>query len=151
MPFYRFPRVTVHKDYYEREYRAKCLSSGCLLKVAIIVLVVILPFITTYSTGGKLLNKTDRLHSFLAKNRNFDRTANCSIQEQTLCPNALPWWSRLPLCVRIFNSQINPASNLESSCITSRKSITYRHRQRWQSWGVDDHCASARSWFWSLA
>ncbi len=71
MPFYRVPRVTVHKDYYQREYRAKCLSSGCLLKLVIIVLVVILPFITTYSTGGKTLHFSFML-SFLAKNRNFN-------------------------------------------------------------------------------
>ena len=54
MPFYRFPRLTIHKDYYTREHHTKCLSSGCLLSAFIIILVVVLPFITTYSTGGKL-------------------------------------------------------------------------------------------------
>jgi len=53
MPFYGLPRVTLHKEYYTREYRIKCLSSGCLLRAAIIILVIVLPFITTYSTGGK--------------------------------------------------------------------------------------------------
>lgn len=53
MPFYGLPRVTIHKEYYTREHRIKCLSSGCLLAAAIIILVVVLPFITTYSTGGK--------------------------------------------------------------------------------------------------
>lgn len=56
MPFYRVPRVTVHKEFYLREYRTKCNSTGYLFKVAIIVLVVILPFITTYSTGGKIFH-----------------------------------------------------------------------------------------------
>ena len=87
MPFYRAPRITIHKDLYTRQFMAKSWSSGYILSVIITILVIFLPFITTYSTGGKLKHNCKQkliFQSFLVENRNFNRAPNRHLQKQTL-------------------------------------------------------------------
>jgi len=48
-----FPRVTIHTEYYYRSFLTKQCTVGYLFSVAITLIVIFLPFITTYSTYGK--------------------------------------------------------------------------------------------------
>ena len=45
--------VTIHRDYYYRDFVAKTFTFGYCFSLAITVLVFVMPFITTYSTGSK--------------------------------------------------------------------------------------------------
>jgi hypothetical protein len=50
-----FPRITIHTDFYYRQFLTKKFSTGYFTRGLIILLVVLLPFVTTYSAGGKYL------------------------------------------------------------------------------------------------
>jgi len=46
-----FPLITMHADLYERRFLARKMSAGFIFKVITIILVLVIPFITTYSSG----------------------------------------------------------------------------------------------------
>ena len=45
--------ITIHTDFYYRRFVAKTCTFGYLFSVCITLLVIFMPFITTYSTGSK--------------------------------------------------------------------------------------------------
>jgi len=46
-----FPRITIHSDFYYRHFHAKRCSLGYFFSLAVSLLVLILPFLTTFGTG----------------------------------------------------------------------------------------------------
>ena len=58
-PKHLFPRVTIHTEYYYRSFLTKTFTVGYLFSVAITLIVIILPFMTTYSTYGKYPSLVD--------------------------------------------------------------------------------------------
>ena len=48
-----FPRVTIHTEYYYRNYLTKTCTFGYCFSIIITLIVIFLPFISTYSTGCK--------------------------------------------------------------------------------------------------
>ena len=49
-----FPLLIVHTDYYQRRFLAKKCTTGFAFALIITAIVYITPFITCYSSGGKL-------------------------------------------------------------------------------------------------
>jgi hypothetical protein len=47
-----FPRITVHSEPYYRHFLAKKCTLGYLISNTLLFLVIFLPFMTTYATGG---------------------------------------------------------------------------------------------------
>ncbi len=47
------PRLTLHTDYYYRSYLTKTCTTGYCFSVVVYLLVIFMPFFTTYSTGCK--------------------------------------------------------------------------------------------------
>ena len=50
-----FPRITIHTDYYYRKFLTKTCTTGYCFSLAITLIVLFLPFLTTYSTGRRCL------------------------------------------------------------------------------------------------
>ena len=50
-----FPRVTLHADYYYRQFVTKTWTWGYAFAISVWILIYILPFVTTYSSGGELV------------------------------------------------------------------------------------------------
>ena len=48
-----FPRLTIHTDYYYRNFVTKTCTTGYCFAVVITIIVIFLPFLTTFSTGCK--------------------------------------------------------------------------------------------------
>ena len=48
-----FPRVTIHTENYYRNFLTKTGTFGYCFSIAITLLVIFIPFLTTYSTGCK--------------------------------------------------------------------------------------------------
>ena len=66
-----FPRVTLHSDYYYRQFVTKTWTVGYAFAISIWVLVYILPFMTTYSSGGKLYKDSYSISRVLEQNEIF--------------------------------------------------------------------------------
>ena len=49
-----FPRITIHTGFYYRRFLTKKFTFGYIFSLFITILVVILPFVTTFFTGRKL-------------------------------------------------------------------------------------------------
>ena len=45
--------ITIHTDFYYRQFVAKTCTFGYFFSLAITLLVIAMPFVTTYSTGSK--------------------------------------------------------------------------------------------------
>ena len=48
-----FPRVAIHSEYYYRDFLTKTCTTGYCFSVVIYLIVIFLPFFSTYSTGCK--------------------------------------------------------------------------------------------------
>ena len=48
-----FPRITIHTDYYYRNFVTKAWTGGYCFSIVITLLVIFMPFFSTYSTGCK--------------------------------------------------------------------------------------------------
>ena len=48
-----FPPVVIHTEYYYRNFLTKTATFGYCFSIAITLLVIFIPFFTTYSTGCK--------------------------------------------------------------------------------------------------
>ena len=47
------PRITIHTDYYYRNFLTKTCTTGYFFSVLIKILCIFFPFMVTYSTGCK--------------------------------------------------------------------------------------------------
>ena len=48
-----FPRVTIHTEYYYRNFLTKTCTVGFAFAMAIRILIIVMPFFLAYSTGSK--------------------------------------------------------------------------------------------------
>ena len=53
-----FPRVTIHTEYYYRDFLTKTCTTGYCFSIVIYFIIIFLPFFSTYSTGCKFTTTT---------------------------------------------------------------------------------------------
>lgn len=139
----RFPLLTIHSDFYERRYLCKRMTAGYTFKVVVLLIVFIVPFLTTYSSGCKSLIWPIKPFSILVPISYCLWATIGHFQEQSLCwrhPNG----PRIRLITPSEFLDIQRASSQSKLLVLNSASrcvgVRARSDERWTCRLMEHHC-----------